>query len=218
MILMKSIALLAALAFGTAVGGVTNDESNTSSAPPSVTITNGTTNDDGTTVFTTDQSQLTVLPAIGPQPSEAQLKLLAPSISCDLNVQNVHKSNHVSGSINGVAVVTCYGGVAGSLKLHYSLIRISPYNQWAAGSVSNTMKSSIQNKRGIPCSEGPADFQGWAQGEIAPPPGYTLSGPAVSSKYGNTTPVACGVSLVAENSDSPSEVTTVTFVRSDLTD
>ncbi|KGJ71769.1 hypothetical protein GY21_19960 [Cryobacterium roopkundense] len=187
-------------------------------AAESTSETTGVTKADGSTVFNTEQSQLTILPSTGRQPSEARLSVLAASISCNLNVQNVHGSTHVSGTINGVAVISCTAA-AGSLTLHYSLIRVSPnYTQWGAGSKSNAGQKTLQNNRAVSCSEGPGNFQGWAQGVISPPPGYTLVGPATSSKYGNNTGVACGVSQsIAGNSESPSsETTTVTFVRSDL--
>lgn len=215
MIFVKGVAVLAALALGSIAGGVPNDHVANSASPTSISQLNGVTNDDGSTVFTTEKSQLTILPATGPQPSKAEMSLLAPTMGCGLDVQWVHASGHVSGTINGVAVINCTAP-AGSLRLHYSLIRISPYRQWGAPSVSNVGKDRLQNNRGVSCSEGPADFQGWAQGEITPPPGYTLEGSPVYSKYGTTKPIACGASLVGGDSDSPSESTTVTFVRSDL--
>ena len=151
------------------------------------------------------------------QLTEEALAPLASYITCNLNVQNVHGSTHVSGTINGVAKVSC-DGAAGALALHYSLIRVSPNNnQWAAPSKYNSGKKTIQNNRAVACSAGPANFQGWAQGEITPPAGYTLVGSGVSSKYGNMNYVACGSSLLA-GGDEPtdSETLTITFARSDL--
>lgn len=184
---------------------------------PATTTTAGVALDDGNTVFTTEQSQLTVLPATGPEPSAAELATLAGTISCGLDVQWVHGSTHVAGTINGVAVVTCTAA-AGSLTLHYSLIRVSPnYTQWGAGSVTNTGKPTIKNNRAVPCTQGPGEFRGWAQGVISPPAGYTLVGPATHAAYGDIKSVACGLSFAAESqASSPSETLSVTFVRSDL--
>jgi hypothetical protein len=181
-----------------------------------VSLVSGEALDNGGTVFADEGSTLTVLPPSELQPSEAQLAGLAAAITCSLNVEYVHASGHVSGTINGVATVKCTAA-AGSLKLHYSLIRVSPNNkQWGAGSVSNVASRSIQNNRAVPCSEGPGNFQGWAQGEISPPPGYTLDGPATRSSYGSTLGVACGSTLSADSPLGVAESLAVTFVRSDL--
>jgi len=230
----RTISLLAALLVGVVVAGTGGSGANAATpapgaangtvasaitgAPSSTTSISGHTYRDGSTVFATGDTQLTVLPAAGPEPSDAQLQLSAPSITCNLNVQYVHGSTHVSGTINGVAVVTCTGGPAGSLLLHYSLIRVSPNpNQWAADDTSNVGASSLQNNRAVPCSEGPGDFRGWAMGVITPPPGYQLTGPAENKKYGAIQPVACGLSLAfASSAPVLAESTSVTFTRSDL--
>jgi hypothetical protein len=187
------------------------------SAPVGTSETSGVEQADGSTVFTSEQVELTVLPNEDPQPIEAELSLLAPSIGCSLNVQNVHASSHVSGTINGVAVVSCTGP-AGQLTLHYSLIRVSPnYTQWGAGQKTNAGQVSLQNNRAVPCSEGPGQFRGWAQGVIVPPPGYTLVGPATHQDYGPLLSVACGAAFATDGAEpSISESTSVTFIRSDL--
>lgn len=168
--------------------------------------------ENGATTFETDTGSLAVLPASGPEPTN--LAALAPSIRCSLNVQNVHASSHVSGTINGVARIDC-NGPAGQLQIHYSLIRLSPATQWGGPSKTNGGYSSIQTNRAVPCDQGPAQFRGWAQGMIAPPPGYTLSGPASTNAYGNITGVACG-GITRSTQDSADEVISVTFVRDDL--
>lgn len=170
------------------------------------------------TVFTTETSELTVRPTTSPELPQAKLETLAPSIRCGLNVQHVHPSTHVNGSINGVAKINCTGN-AGRLTLHYTLIRVSPNpKQWGAGSVTVRDRNSLQNNKGIRCSEGPGSFRGWAQGEISPPPGYQLEGPATYSKYGDTRSVMCGASRIASNSNSTDgeQTLSVNFVRSDL--
>ena len=63
---------------------------------------------------------------------------------------------------------------------------------------------------------GPAQFRGWAQGVIAPPPGYTLTGPELTNAYGNITSVACGSSFRADTDVTDDEFLSVTFVRNDL--
>ncbi|MGA1838839.1 hypothetical protein VD659_18120 [Herbiconiux sp. 11R-BC] len=177
----------------------------------------GGADDGGSAVFISGHSELKITPAPDAEPTAPELSGLTASIICDLNVEHVHPSSHVSGTINGVATIKC-NAPAGSLTLHYSLIRVSPNNtQWGAGSKSNVEESSIQNNRAVSCSEGPGEFQGWAQGEISPPPGYELEGPAIHSDYGASLGVACGSDLTA--GDSASQVTesmTVTFIRSDL--
>ncbi|MFD6054543.1 hypothetical protein [Agromyces sp. NPDC060279] len=212
---------VAALAFcGVVLTATTANASGrtTGDQPPvSVESLGGAIGADGARAFTTEGSQLTVLPATGPTPSAEELNTLAATITCGLDVQYVHASSHVSGTINGVAVITC-SGPAGSLKLDYSLIRTTPnYKQWGAGQKTNVGKASLQNNRAVNCSEGPASFGGWAQGVISPPAGYTLVGSAKNSKWGTVRTVACGVSFSALNDDSEiSSSVSVTFVRDDL--
>lgn len=172
---------------------------------------------DGTVNFRSEQSEFVVHPAKGPGPSNEELILLAPQFGCRLNVQHVHGSVHVAGTINGVAKVEC-DIPAGSLALHYSLIRVSPNNtQWAATSQYNTGKSWIQNNKAVNCNQGPGMFQGWAQGELTPPPGYVLSGPPAIEKWGGARAVTCGAALRSTGFPAvSSEVMTVTFVRSYL--
>ena len=218
MIFTKSMALIATLAFIPAVG-LSTDAAASEISSDSVTTyeVDGVAASDGSTVFTTENAELTVLPSTDPQPSEDELKAMAPSVGCGLNVQNVHPSSHVNGTINGVAVISC-NVAAGSLTLHYSLIRESPnYKQWAAGSVSRAGVSSLQNNRAVSCSEGPANFRGWAQGEITPPAGYVLEGSAINKGYGPLSGVACGDALTSAAVDGGA-TTTVTFVRADLVD
>jgi hypothetical protein len=168
----------------------------------------------GVTTFKTEGGSLTVLPATGAVP--ANLGTLAASIGCGLNVQNVHGSTHVSGTINGVARIDC-NGPAGSLQISYSLIRLQPYTQWGGPTKTNGGWTFIQTNRAVSCSAGPADFRGWAQGIIAPPPGYTLTGPALTNAYGNISAVACGLSSArTAAADTPNEVLSVTFTRNDL--
>lgn len=169
--------------------------------------------DGGATVFVTEESMLTIMPASGERPSGPDLETLAASISCTLNVQNVHGSTYESGTINGVARIECTRA-AGRLQIHYSLIRITPSKQWAGLSRENSGWTFIQTNRAVDCSEGGANFRGWAQGIIAPPLGYTLVGPAIANAYGNITTVRCGTNgPVAE----PAGATlTVTFLRDDL--
>ncbi len=82
--------------------------------------------------------------------------------------------------------------------------------------VTNTSQSSIQTNRSVHYSEGPADFQGWAQGEISPPAGYELVGPPVHDDWGDTSHVNCNSSADAsEGSGELTESIRVTFVRSD---
>lgn len=191
------------------------------SAPPSSpsqgsaqTATIQGVSDNGVTTFNAEGSSLTVLPATGAEPDNMQA--LAASISCSLNVQNVHPSSHVNGTINGIATVNCTAP-AGQLQIAYSLIRLQPYTQWGGPTRTNAGYSSIQTNRAVSCSEGPAQFRGWAQGVIAPPPGYELVGPATTNAYGNITGVACGVSSrSADSQPANMEEISVTLVRSDL--
>lgn len=228
MTITKSISMLAVLIFGASIGGVADGglTSAVASTPDAIPITGpvastsnvaGVTDIDGSSVFSTDQVQLTVAPASGPAPSDAQLVTMAPSIGCGLDVQWVHGSTHVTGTINGVTVISC-NGPAGSLTLHYSLIRVSPnYTQWGAAPKSNVGQSSLKNNRAVNCNQGPGEFQGWAMGEISPPPGYVLVGPATAKKFGAIKPVSCGMNFAVAGSDSTiSETISVTFVRSDL--
>lgn len=215
MILKRCLAILAAVLFSTTIGVASASGSTTAATSPNEIA--GVI-DGKATVFETEQSELTILPATGPQPSDAELSPLAATISCGLNVQNVHSSTHINGTINGVATINCTG-TAGKLTLHYSLIRVSPNpTQWGAPSVTNTGRSSIQNNRAVSCNQGPGTFRGWAQGVIVPPAGYTLVGPATSSGYGNITSVVCGATRFApgSNASESGETVTVTFVRSDL--
>ena len=221
MIFGKTFAVLSALSFATSLGMSAASEPTESGYEPAIqgntSTIEGVTGAGGETVFTGDQSELIVRPADGPQPSDQELGLLAPTISCGLNVQRVHASTHVTGTINGVAVVSCNGN-AGSIKLHYSLYRVTPNpTSWGAPSESNAGKRSLQNNRAVPCTQGPGTFRGWAQGEITPPPGYKLNGPATNTAFGPSYGVACGVSFAgASNEATPSEITALTFVRSDL--
>lgn len=217
MVLMKSFALFAALALVPVLGGTTDSGTESDRPATSTARVSGVAAADGSTVFTTEQTQLTVLPSTEPQPSHEKMSAMAATITCSLNVHHVHASHHVSGTINGTSTISCNGN-AGSLTLHYSLIRVSPNPlQWGAGSKSNQGLNSIANNRAVPCSEGPGDFRGWAQGVISPPPGYTLTGPASDKKYGTILPVACGdVGRSTRSDDTVSQTTTVTFARSDL--
>lgn len=188
-----------------------------SESPAHVHEIDGRRLDDGVTVFSGENAELTVLPAVSDQLDYATGNELAASISCSLNVHNVHQSFHYPDTINGVATIECTGN-AGSLALHYSMIRVSPSNrQWGAPSVSNAGARSINNNRAISCSEGAANFQGWAQGQITPPPGYQLVGPPTHERWGNTTYVICKDSSEETGADSQlAERITVTFVRDDL--
>ncbi|WP_141880193.1 hypothetical protein [Homoserinimonas aerilata] len=201
---------------GPASAGVSYSSGTADSVPSSKII--GIPNGDGSTLFTTDGLELTVLPAAGPELSEAELSVLAPSMGCTMNVQYVHGSHHVSGTINGVAVFTCTVA-PGSLTASYSLIRVSPnYQQWGAAPKNIIPgNKTLQINRAVPCDEGPGVFQGWAQGILAPPPGYVLSGPATNKGFGLTQPVACGLARVAVDRETlSSEDIAVIFVRSDL--
>lgn len=166
----------------------------------------------GATVFETDGGSLTILPSTGSVPVD--LQNMDASISCALNVQHVHGSTHVAGTINGVARVDCTAP-AGALQISYSLIRLAPYAQWGGPTKTNTGWSFVQTNRAVPCGEGPAQFRGWAQGIIAPPPAYTLTGPALNNAYGSITSVACGAPLV-DMSTAWDQLLAVTFVRNDL--
>lgn len=162
---------------------------------------------------------LVVLKASEAEQDPAELGLLAAAIRCDLNVQNVHGSTHVAGTINGIASINCTGA-AGSLQIHYSMIRLSPYAQWAGPSRTNGGYSSITTNRATSCTEGRANFRGWAQGIIAPPPGYSLTGPAILNAYGNISYVECRGHTGPYSSTAPaiegSGQISVTFVRNDL--
>lgn len=187
---------------------------------PTMTVENpGVEQANGSTVFSSEESELTVLPSEEKQPSPDELALLAPTFGCDLRVDYVHPSSHVSGNINGVAKIQCTRA-AGKLTLHYSLIRTSPNaKQWGAPTVTNTGKAYLQNNKAVSCKEGPGNFRGWAQGVLVAPPGYVLEGPATHSKYGTIKGIACGASLLASSDEeSPSEVTHVNFIRADLAD
>lgn len=169
--------------------------------------------DDAHTVFATDAGTITVLESTEPTPSDESLAALAPTFTCDLNVQDPHGSRHVAGTINVVAVVKC-SAPAGKIVLGTSLSRRSPnYKQWFADAVTVIGKATAQNNRAVNCSEGPGEFRGWAQATLTAPPGTTLVGSAQYSKYGNTKPVACGV---ADRGAPGYASITVTFVRSDL--
>lgn len=215
MFLKKTLAVLTTVFFSTTLG-----LASAAASTPAVASTDEISGaiEGGATVFDTEQTELTILPATESQLSEDELNFLAPTISCNLNVQNVHPSSHFSGTINGVATIGCTSA-AGKLTLHYSLIRVSPNpTQWGGPSVTNTGQSWIQTNRAVDCNQGPGTFRGWAQGVIAPPPGYQLVGPATSSKYGNSTSVLCGATLLTPENKAAeiSETLTVTFVRSDL--
>lgn len=219
LLLSIGVATLASLAVSPSALATTVSAVPARPAPPETSEIAAVVKEDGTAVFTGDQARVVVHPAKGPEPSVEELSTLQATITCNLNVQNVHGSTHFAGTINGVAKVTCTAAVA-QLKLHYSLIRVSPNNtQWAAGSVSNTGKATIQNNKAVNCSQGPGQFQGWAQGELVLPPGYVLVGSATESKYGLATQVRCGSVPVAMLDDASGGVTTsLTLVRSDLAD
>ena len=172
----------------------------------------GTTEKDGV-VFESGNTSLKILPSTEADPQNLETK--AAVIKCTLRVDNIHASHHVQGNINGVAQVSCTQNVK-RLDIHYSLIRISPNRQWAAPSKTNGGKSFIKINRAISCSEGYKNFRGWAQGVVAPPPGYVLAGSASTQRYGNTTFVACGPGILSGSEGNASEVLTVTFIRSDL--
>lgn len=188
-------------------------------APIATTEINGEVLADGRTVFESEQTSLTVLPSTAEEPTAKDLAAKASYITCNLNVEYVHASTHVSGTINGVAKISC-NGASGTLGLHYSLVRNSPtYAQWAATSKYNSAQSTIQNNKGVPCSYGPGYFQGWAQGELTPPPGYQVVGTGTSNQWGANRQVACGVGKSAAQSEPEvAETLTVTFVRNDLAD
>lgn len=177
----------------------------------------GTALEDGSVVYTGEEAQLTITPPENAELDQQPDAGLYQTIGCDLNVQNVHPSSHIPGTINGVSTIQCTGN-AGSLTLHYSLIRVSPNNQqWGAPTVTNTGESFIQTNRAVHCSEGPANFQGWAQGEISPPAGYELVGPPIHDDWGNTTYVDCNASAgSAEGAGELTERIRVTFVRADV--
>lgn len=173
---------------------------------------------DGSQVFSSEAMELPVRPAERTTANAAELAILAPTIRCSLGVHNPHGSHHVRGTINGTANIECKGGTAGALKIHYSLIRTSPKpKQWGAEPKSNAKKKTISVNRAVNCSEGPADFRGWAQGEITPPAGYKLDGPVIQKKYGKIVGVACGTTtFMAPADDDLASETTVTFIREDL--
>lgn len=227
---LRHVAAAAVLASAAAVVLASTGASAAQESPDSVgspkTVTSsssleGVEATDGSITFDAGNVEIVVGQESGDELTAEQLALLAPSISCGLDVQWVHGSHHVDGTINGVAVISCTGN-AGSLTLHYSLMRVSPNNtQWGAGSKSNTGKRSLQNNRAVPCSEGPGHFQGWAQGVITPPPGYQLVGPPTYSKYGDSKSILCGATPLRSALDSgpdASESISVMFVRSDLAD
>lgn len=149
---------------------------------------------------------------------QSQLALLAPTFTCDLNVQYPHGSTHVSGTINVVSRVNCTAAPA-MLQLDVSLKRTSlPQKTWYSPRASNLKQSSIQSNRAVSCSEGPGNFQGWARGIITPPPGYKLQGPPDYSKWGKIVFVICGPQMLQSMTNIPSvgETVTFTFVREDL--
>jgi len=165
------------------------------STPPGITVSPVTVEEspDGVTTVTSDSIELTVLPA---EQSDAALPDVAPlaaTISCELKVHHVHGSTHVAGTINGVANTKCTGGAMALLSMHYSLIRVSPNaQQWAADPKTVYDVANLQINRWVPCSEGPANFRGWAQLTATPPAGYRLVTPAVAKTYGAITAVRCG--------------------------
>lgn len=162
---------------------------------------------------------LTAQEPVGAEPTAAELETMASAIRCVLGVHDVHGSTHVAGTINGVASISC-NGPAASMTLHYSLIRLSPYAQWAGPSVTKSGVTTVSTNRAVSCSEGRANFRGWAQGKITPPPGYTLEGGTTYSAYGNTRYVECS-GYTGPYSESPNQGTfesavTLTFTRNDL--
>lgn len=114
MIFKKSLAVLAVLAFtqfsGGAVAHAGDEAINATIAESTV---DGVVNEEGRTVFSTQGSELIVTPSTEAAPTGEEIALLAPSIRCGLNVQHVHGSHHVQGTINGPVsekqfVVTCH--------------------------------------------------------------------------------------------------------------
>lgn len=172
--------------------------------------------DNGNKVFRTETGELTILPAEKSTITQAESAQLAPIIRCDLGVHHPHDSGHVDGTINGTASIKCNAN-AGSLRIHYSLIRTSPNpTQWGGPTRSNTGMYYISTNKGVSCSEGPGYFRGWGMGEIAPPPGYTLDGPPTYKKYGSIVPVNCDAPSLATQPESDlASLMTVTFVRED---
>lgn len=171
-------------------------------------------NTDGTTDFSTGSLGVKVLPATAPTVNDPiSPKSAAAVITCTLTVDNAHGSTHVAGTINVVAKVNCTGGVAGSIQLATQLIRMTPsHAEWGATTKTVLGKSFASNNAATSCSAGPGDFRGWAMMTVAPPPGYHLTTSPVAKKYGNTTPVSCGVSSRASTSaDDPAESLTITF-------
>ncbi|MFJ2352680.1 hypothetical protein [Glutamicibacter sp. NPDC087673] len=173
----------------------------------------------GNSTFTGDESMITVVEETITPSETAATRVLKPIIRCSLDIQYVHGSHHVAGTINGVAVITCKNAAtnkkvnASKLTLHYSLVRTKPnYKQWGAPAVSKTNKPTIRANRAVSCKEGPADFRGWAQGVLVAPPGYKLDGPAKYSAYGKTTGVACGLKASIAPVGIPAESIELTFV------
>lgn len=108
----------------------------------------------------TNATTLTVLPSTDPTPKPEKLALLAPQITCDLNVQNPHGSTHVQGTINVVSVVTCKGGNAARIEIQTELWRISTQGRWVGAATIVENKSSAQGNAATSCSAGPAQFRG----------------------------------------------------------
>lgn len=171
----------------------------------------------GNQVFSTEATELTILPAEESTFTQAEYALLAPSIRCDLGVHHPHGSHHVTGTINGTASISCSGGNAGSLTIHYSLIRTAPNpTQWGGPTESNSGRNYISTNRGVSCKEGPGDFRGWGKSEIKPPPGYVLDTAPTYQKYGSILPIARGAASLSTQSESDlASLMTVTFVRED---
>lgn len=172
----------------------------------------GVVGEDGSTIFSAEGIEIVVPEVQSAELSSENDSTRAGPIDCTLGVHYPHGSTHVAGTINGVANGTCTGGAVTSLKLHYSLVRVSPNNtQWAAPMAENAGKSTIQNNKGVSCTAGPGTFQGWAQLEVVPPPGYYLTTPAVVGTYGEARQVSCGGSGPLSTGSDISQSMTLTF-------
>lgn len=210
---------ISAIAGGATLTSDAPDEVGTDNSiePTSTSEMSGIEQDDGSLVYTGEEAELTITPPEEGEQADIPAAAMQPTFGCSLNVQNVHPSAHYPGTINGVAIVDCNID-AGSIALHYSLIRVSPNNQqWAAGSVSNSGESSLQTNRAVSCDQGPGDFQGWAQDEITAPAGYVLDGSPIREQWGNTSYVNCNSTTGSSVEEGElTERITVHFVRADL--
>ena len=105
----------------------------------------------------------------------AILKPAQPVILCYLQVNDPHKSRHITTTINVVATVECDETVS-ALSIAVRLYRVSNGNEYevANGGNSNRGNSFIQANAATNCSSG--TYTADANGTITSPPGFNPPG------------------------------------------